>query len=104
MAFESSVPRWPTPRRLGYRLSAAVARHHGGGIPTHLSRNFGVASASVVEATYVWACNSVGGKSRLGFGVMRGGAGIGPAVIIENVSGSWRLGAGLAGSGPSTAA
>ena len=69
----------------------------GGGIPTYLSRNFG-ASASVVEATYVWACNSVGGKSRLGFGVMRDGAGIGPAVIIENVSGSWRLGAGLAGS------
>lgn len=99
MAFESSVTQVADP------LGGSGTVYHlrwrdttGDGIPTFLARNFGVASASVVETTYVWACNSVGGKSRLGFGVMRDAAGIGPAVIVENVSGSWRLGAGIAGS------
>ena len=78
MAFESSVTQVADP--LGGSGTVYQLRWRdttGGGIPTFLSRNFGVASASVVEATYVWACNSVGGKSRLGFGVMRDGAGLG---------------------------
>lgn len=100
MAFESSVTQVADP--LGGSGTVYQLRWRdttGGGIPTFLSRNFGVASASVVEATYVWACNDVASRSRLGFGVMRDGAGIGPAVIVERVSGAtWRLGAGIAGS------
>lgn len=100
MAYESEVSQVSDP--LGgsgtvYQLKWRDT--NGGQIPTFLSRNFGVATASVVEATYVWACNNVAGRSRLGFGVMRDGAGVGTAVIIERVSGStWRLGAGIAGS------
>ncbi|MGE4074964.1 MAG: hypothetical protein AB7F22_05395 [Reyranella sp.] len=100
MAYESEVSQVSDP--LGgsgtvYQLKWRDT--NGGQIPTFLSRNFGVATASVVEATYVWACNNVAGRSRLGFGVMRDGAGVGTAIIIERVSGStWRLGAGIAGS------
>jgi len=100
MAFESEVSQVSDP--LGgsgtvYQLKWRDT--NGGQIPTFLSRNFGVATASVVEATYEWACNNVAGRSRLGFGVMRDGAGVGTAIIIERVSGStWRLGAGIAGS------
>lgn len=100
MAYESEVSQVADP--LGgsgtvYQLKWRDTT--GGQIPTFLSRNFGVATASVVEATYVWACNNVAGRSRLGFGVMRDGAGVGTAIIIERVSGStWRLGAGIAGS------
>lgn len=100
MAFESSVTEDaafgnPAP---SYKLRWRDTT--GGGIPTYLARDFGVADAVVVEFLADWYVNQVASRSRIGFGVLRSASGVGIAVVIDQDSGgsTWRVSLGTAAS------
>jgi hypothetical protein len=84
MAFESNVIQDATIGNPAPSYRLAWRDTIGGGIPTYAARNFGVASATVIEFTSDWrASRAASGTRQAGWGLWRDSSGNGIAVVLE---------------------